>query len=259
MPGIKAQFCHTHYARQHRHDVLALTTRNTDYLVFDDDFEFWSLSDLRIFELKIVKFNRAGLKEMIGLNSLQMQLLCAISHLEPQEKIRICGHRSLIRGCVAYVRRQKYGPNGYDVSELTGDFTEAQTKLIFYVLNKMCKTNNFIGSVDEEICSVDFIEELKNTDENFQMALQFCKKKIYFAYKLMNESITIPKDLLYIDLRERNSAEFIEFVANITLKLCGILFKNVDLEKRPKTRPVGIVVNGSIEPIERDIIYPPSK
>lgn len=52
------------YGRKHRQDVLALITRNTDYLVFDNDFEFWSLSNLQMDAYKIVKFDRAALKQM---------------------------------------------------------------------------------------------------------------------------------------------------------------------------------------------------
>lgn len=139
------------YGRQYRHDVLALITRDTEYLVFDNEFEYWSLSGLQISELEIVKFDRVAIYEMFGLNSMQMQLLCAISQSAPQERIRICGDVDLVRGCVPYVKRQEYGSNGYDVSELTGNFTEAQIKQISYGLNKMRKANSFIGSVDDEI------------------------------------------------------------------------------------------------------------
>lgn len=214
---------------------------------------------MRIFEFKVVKFDRHALKNELGLNSLQMQLLWPISQFEREEKIRIGGNYDVLRGCISYVKRQKCGSNGYDVSRLTGNLTEDQLEQISCELNKMCRMNSFIGSVDDDIYNVELIEDLKKTDTNFKLAMQFSKKKMYFAYKLMNESSTFQKDLLFIDLRQQNSVKFVEFVANITLKLCGIVFKDVDLEKRPKTRSVATVADGAIEPIEKNIIYPPSK
>lgn len=97
--------------------------------MFDDDFEFWSLSDVQIFEFKIMKFDRDMVKEKFGLNSMQMQLLHAISNLKQDKKRQICGTHDcdLLRGCTPYVKQQKMDEsNGYDVSQLTGNLTEAQ-------------------------------------------------------------------------------------------------------------------------------------
>lgn len=245
------------YGRRNQDNVLALLTRDTSFLVFDDKFEFWSMSYLLVREIKVAKFDRQAIKNVFGLNSTQMQLLCAVSQFEYDGKRRIFGNANLLWGCTPYVKRQKCGANGYDISQLTGNFTAEQVESISKTLEEMEQMNN-AGSVIDDVC-IESIEDLKKTDPNFKWSLQFCKKKMYFAYKLMTEPMTIPKDLLFIDLREPDGAEFVALVVNITLKLCGILFKDVVLDKRPKTRSAAAVSNGAISPTEKDIIYPPSK
>lgn len=244
------------YARQHCDDILALVTRNTDYLVFDDDFEFWSLSDVHIFEFKIMKFDRDIMVEKLGLNSLQMQLLHAISNLEPEAKREISGKYfcDLLHGCTPYVKRQKYDANGYDVLQLTGNLTEAQREQISNDLKRMNKLNSYTASLDDDICDIKDIKYKTKI-----CVMQFYKHNLYFAYKLMNEMSTIQKDLTFIDLRQPNSAHFVHFVANTTLKLWGVLFKHIKLDMHPETRLVATATNGTIEPIKMNIIYPPSK
>lgn len=244
------------YARQNKGDVLALITRDTSYLIYDDEFEFWSLSKLQILALKIEKFDRQALKKVFGLNSLQMQLLSIIAHLEPEEKRRICGNDDLLRGCTPYVKRQKYGPDGrYDVTQWKNTFNDAQLKKMSSQLNHMGELNSSTAPSKHDINDLKRIKKWTKTDKSFESIMQFCKSNIYFAYKLMNESTTIPKDWSFIDLREPHSAQFIELLTNITLKLCGIIFK--DVKKQPKDQLVATITNNTIVSERKEIVYPP--
>lgn len=74
--------------------------------------------------------------------------------------------------------------------------------------------------------------------------------------QISNELKIDSKRLSFISQIESGSTEFIELVNTITLKLCGILFKDVHLKNRPKVRCVATVVNGSFAPNEKRIIYP---
>lgn len=245
------------YARQNRNDVLSLITRNTDYLMFDDDFEFWSLSNIQIFEFKILKFDRDNLRKKLRLSCLQMQLLNAISHLNPEDKQRICGNYDIFGGLTPYVRRQKSSSSGYDVSQLTGDFTEAQRERISNQLKRTFETNICTGSLSDD--TIEIVSEWAKTDANFDSVAQVYRNNIYFAYKLMNETATVHKDLLFIDFDELDSAQYVDLVTDIILKLCGIIFK--DVRGRPEFRSITITKDDKVlsRTQKLKIIYPPGQ
>lgn len=62
------------YPRQHYKDTFALITGNTDYLVFDDDFDFWTISTLKIYHFSIEEIDWGALKNALGLRFIEMQL-----------------------------------------------------------------------------------------------------------------------------------------------------------------------------------------
>ncbi|XP_055304272.1 uncharacterized protein LOC129569461 [Sitodiplosis mosellana] len=248
------------FARENRKNVMCLITRNTRFLVFERDFEYWSLSDVQFCEMKIAKFSRQKLKEIIELNVEQMQLLHAITQLEMDVSNRLIGghdKRNRFHKICDYVKKQEYRPNGYESSQLTGDLTEEQRNLVEKRLASAMTANNYAGNWTDDIHD-GLILDLVNNDESFNLVLQFCKANLYFAYKLMNEKLTIQKDLLFIDIRRPDALPFIDLVISVTMKLCGIIFKDVEPDKQPKTRAVKIKRIFEEESVESevDIEYP---
>lgn len=251
------------YAHQNRGKVMALITGNIEYVSLDGDFEYWSTSEIDFRNITIKKFCRRALYEQLRLSTKQMQLLCALSHFDSAERKAISGTDGSFLACIAYVRGQHCGPNGYDVSKLTGKFNETQLQGVQNTLNRLTHMNNPTDSWEDDVHN-DLITELILNDRDFKFVMEFCKKNIYFAYKLMNETVTVQKDLWFNTyFRKSNNSPsntMTNFATDITLKLCGVIFKDIDPAKRPKTRTVYLVwpeADGTSEPIEKDIIYPP--
>lgn len=251
------------YARANRENVMAMITRNTEFLVHEGDFQYWSLSDVDFCELSIATFCRRKLHEMLNLNVQQTQLLLVISRFEPKVKDQLTGGQGnldRIPRLIDYVKKQKCGPNGYDSNELTGALTDDQRNEIEGKLASVMLINNYGGNWNEDIYD-GVISHLVNNDETFNLVLQFCRENLYFAYKLMNETITIQKDLLFIDIRRPDAIPFIDLIISVTMKLCGIIFKDVEPDIQPKTRTVKIqrIFEEEAVQSEVDIDYPTSE
>lgn len=242
------------YTRKSRDEILAVITRDTEYFVYNVDFAYWSLSDIELNTLKITKFCRETLNKVLGLNIHQMQLMLAISEAKPFEH-RPNGNPFLDR--VERMKKHKCGPNGY---ELHGHFTDEQRKEIKDETDEMKKYNVYAGQWNVDIYS-ELLMDLIQNDPDFDAVLKFVKEKIHFAYKLVNETMTSHKDLLYIDekIRRSNSRQFIDLVIQTTLKLIGIAFKDVEPAKRPITRNIQIkrdFSRAAAEQSEMNVVYP---
>lgn len=249
------------YAKEKRGEVMAIMTRNTEFLVHSCDFEYWSLSDVDFNTLKIAKFCRWKLDQTLDFNQHQMQLLFVISEFEPADKYKLIGRGgNPFVELLKYVARQRCGRNGYVLSELTGNIGNAKLKEIETKISDLEALNKFKGSFNEDITN-GFITELVDADIIFDMVLQFCQMNIPFAYKLINETMSVPKDLLFIDVRRDKSADmYIDLVIKVTMKMVGISFKDIKPEKRPKQRAVKVKksISAAVQ-MDKDVIYPPSK
>lgn len=232
------------YAREYREKVLSIITHNSEMLSFDDDFQYWSLSGVNFTDLKIAFVCRQEVKAVLGLNAQQMQLLHAISQLKQTKN-----EQKLID----YVKQ--HHQNGPYEFVLRQDFTGTQYEVIDEHLKKLWTLSNYTGPWNEDLYTDD-ISYLRHNDANFRFELQFCKENIPFVYKLMNEVVTVQKDLLFVNLRESNSQGFIYAMVGMLLKLCGIAFYGVKQEMRPRTRIVYKDFDGAAIHAERDIIYP---
>lgn len=238
------------YARQQRGDVMAFVTRNTQFLVYDSNFTYWSLSHLDIYNLKIMKFCRSTLYKILGMNQQQMQLMLAIS-VHSNDK-------NGLLGLVEYVKSQPYKPMGYDVDELDGIVSDYNRRNIAKQLAEIIEFDSYSGNWRQDILNEDILD-LVNTDKAFNIMFQYYKEHIYFACKLLNETLLpVQRNIPYIATRD--SIDFIELVIKITLKLYGIIFKEVDSENRPKTRSKVFQHGLFDEPVdmEMEIIYPTS-
>lgn len=252
------------YAREKRDDVMAVMTRNTEFFVHNCSFEYWSLSDVDFSALKIAKFCRIRLEHTLGFSTHQMQLLLVLSQLKPADKFKLVGkgYGNPFINLLSYVENQRCDPDGYDFTKLRDTISEHQIKEMENQISELEELNRFAGSFNEDI-NDEFITELMDIDIIFDMVLLFVKQNIPFVYKLINETMSTPKDLLFIDVRRAGSVQYIDLVIHVTLKMIGIVFKDISLEQRPKTRAVKINRNPvPFRPstqMQMDIIYPTCK
>lgn len=223
------------YTKEHR--VMAVMTRNTEFFAHDCDFQYWNLSDVQFCDLKITRFDRQQLMEKLGLSIHEMQLLFAISQLSLNDKRRLYG-RDWFLEMVEYVKHVKCEASDFDANQLPG-LTDDYRNEVANELTHIRNLSSYNGDWNEDLYQEN-ISNLIKSDENFNAVLMFCKEHIYFSYKLINEKYSThhQSDLLFIDDRKPEALPFIEAVSNVTMKLLGILFKDVDSEKQPKTRTV---------------------
>lgn len=252
------------FVREKSEHILAVITRDTEYFVHDVKFEYWSLSDIEFNHVKIDRVCRTTLKTVLDLNCSQMQLFQAISKLETRIKLvdqkSIRGLNAVFLGLVDYIKKQKCGPNGYNLSELTGKFTSKELEDLSEHIAELKDINNYSGNHNDEIYN-EIVSELMENDTSFEAVLKFCKENCHFTFKLMNETISGVKDLIFIDIRQSKGVKYVDVVNKIIMKMIGMAFKDVKLEKRPKTRLVQLKkhLNKDAIEIEMDIIYPTSK
>lgn len=257
--GLK--FCAiTAYANEHRDDVMALITRDTDFLVYSNIYEVWSFTDVDFRYLRISKFNRNCIFNHpdLRLNSHQMQLMLAISELQPTMKKKLVEERApQLDDLISFVRPLR---DGYDIDQLAAkaNLDEDERDELENEIARVLSTINYTGHFNEDIYD-GLILRLVNTDESFNLVLQFCKENIYFAYKLMIETSTVQKDLLLIDIDQEGALTFVDLVIKVTMRMCGILFMDVDEAEKPSTRTVKFqrVRNEQARQDEMEIIYPP--
>lgn len=240
------------YAFEHRNDVLALITRNTEFFVYDLKFQYWNLTDIELNTLKIAKFCQQTLNAIHGLSYQELQLMMAIFKVENK------GRRyNKFIDKVEYIKELKINPNGYELSRY---FDEATRQKIEVKVAEIKDTGSFTGEWNDDI-HTKFLTELVKENAEIERVVWFFKEKIHFAYALVNEKRSGPYDLIFIDVRRLDSQRFIDLVISVTLKLIGVAFKDVDPEKRPKTRTMQIKrdVDQPVELAEMDIIYPTSE
>lgn len=238
------------YTREYRDDFMAIIVRDTKFLVHEIDCEFWSLSHIEFNTLKIVRFDRQMLYEVYGLNHQQMQLILEIFM---KKSMPMLGNYKRFPDKVKFIKQQNIGPNGY---ELTGHFTADQLQKIQRLVSELSEEKSFSYKWKDEIYS-DVLAQLLKDDADFETVLLFLKDNLH----MVNGIRSGPQDLLFIDLRRSDSQRFIDLVISITLKLIDIAFKDVDTEKRPKTRQMQIKrdFNQEAELTDMNIVYPTSE
>lgn len=249
------------YAREHCDQVMALITRNASLLVYDIEFSLWCLCNVDFIELKIMKICPKQMLQAISLSTKQMQLIRAICKVNSMMGCQLVGKQyKKLSVLVDLVKPLEFGENGFDLDGLASKLTKEQRDHFEGKLNRVLANNNCTDDWYDDIYN-DLISYLVNNNESFKLVLRFYKANIYFAYKLANETVTIQKDLLFIDIRQPGALPFSDMVIGVTMKLCGILFKDIDLDKQPKTRTVRMKRTVREETAESDINinYPTSE
>lgn len=189
---------------------------------------------------------------ILALSSKQMQLVLALAELQTKLKLKIIGNQCFKPGrIVEFVKPFEYGEAGFDLNRLAHKLTKEERDEFEDKLNRVFAVDAYAGNWNDDIYDGSILD-LASNDQSFKVVLQFCKEKIFFAYKLINEEKMMQKDLLrYIEDR-REANDFRNLMNIKIMKMCGILFKDVDPRKRPTSRALQINQR-------EDIIYPTSE
>lgn len=244
------------YARQHQDEVLAMIQHDTDYLLFEGQYQYWSLADLDILRFKTKKYCRDILYKRIQLDfTKQCQMLSALSRL----------NRDSVDNLVRDIKtEEKSGKTIFKIATYIRNVEDLNSlESIASDIFGENYTTDQLKEIQHELSRFEMSEpdNLDGHNQNFRDLIDFfLEKNLYFAYGLAVGTVSTNQTLVYIDLRQEDSSEFIELMTTILMKQCGIVFK--DMEERPLLRAVEI--HRSIDAKNNDesdeaIIYPPRK
>lgn len=247
------------YATEHADDILAMIQHDTDFLLFDGKYQYWSLIHLDMSNLTIQKYCRDALYREFGLeNTAQAQLFAALTMLEFNELGNLCknpiGTKKYDLHAIAdYARQQEMTLNdGYDLEKIAIHiFGENYQPAQLQRLKNHLAVYMYTPMNDFDVCDPKILKVAK-----------FCKENLYFVYGLIIDPFTSCQGLAFIDLRRQNATEYVTLVINVLLKLFGILYKDFGAEERPKTRPIQIkrtIEEDSLSKCDENIIYPTSR
>lgn len=258
------------YAKQHRDQVLAIISNDTDFMVFDGDYEFWITGSINATEMQCTRYNRHELYRRLGFTngSFEMRLLsalCGSNYLPIYVVSKFITHLTKsnsdktkygkIWSVSAYVRQQTIemvdGKLKYDLHKISRDVFGDD-----YETAELNAISNGIARYDLEFPESDEFCDGSAKKNGF---LRFCQLHDSFIYKLVTDDIFLVPDSSYIDYQRFRTKHFAQLILPILMKICGILFK--DDKPRPATRQI-CMKHAHDEPCkltDETIIYPTSK
>lgn len=244
------------YARAHSDEVLAMVQYDTDFLLYDGEYQYWNLADLDILHYTVKKYCSDTLYNRLQLNSTrQFQIISALSRLD----------RGVVRNFVQNIQTDE--ENGALIFQLAEyvrslenlDSLEHIAADIFgdqYTAEQLKCIQD--GMARFEMPEPDHLE---GYSQNFRdLVAFFLENNLYYAYGLAVEKLSTNQALVYIDLQKDGSLTFINLITELLMKQIGIVFK--DLNERPVSRAIKIdrtIDAQNSDEIIKNIIYPPCK
>ncbi|XP_055304268.1 uncharacterized protein LOC129569458 [Sitodiplosis mosellana] len=255
----------TEYASDPSNHVLAMIQHDTDFLLCDSNYQYWSLADLDFERLTTKKYCRDTLYRRLRLTTPECQLVAGISRVRSKGYITFLREKIQIRGkdneiaffkWAHYVKNLKIGSNGWNAGHLL--------QIIYDIYgNKYDCYEDNLEVLQQELSRYRQNEnELDKVERNSYDFVKFCSENLYFAYGLIMEDVTTNQALAYIDLNKEDSLRYVDLAIAILLKQCGILLKDREIEARPQTRMIKIkrqIDENDKQRLgfEAKIIYPP--
>lgn len=255
------------YAAQHEDKVLAIIGKDTDFLVYDGKYQYWTVSEWPTERtcpgLVATRFDRDALLADIRLFNEQFRLLAALSDALGSWAIFAVPdvhltYPQLLRRAIEYVREQRltftdtfdwetiardlYGPNGY-TPEQVAEFEKRYDA--FGQITDCEKADDFYDRLGPETVEV----------------WKFCEENHFFMFRTVigcGDRVYWLKDLCCLK-EDCRRIEFSEAILTVHTKFCGILHNDESEERRPDTKRLfnSYLVDrgGDIEC--RSVIYPP--
>lgn len=148
-----------------KNNVLAVISDDTDFLIFDGDYEFWACRDLDLQNLTTMEYRKPVIRRSLSLSAKQMPLFATIYGNGFLNYVKVYQfHRKNVSSVVKYVKqfptrlveqdfermaRNIYGPkwssdipelirnslNSYNISELKIGRVELEDELLFNAYN----------------------------------------------------------------------------------------------------------------------------
>lgn len=241
------------YIQQHNGSILAILTNDTDFMVFDGDFQFWRANDIDMNELSVFVYCRNELREHLQLDTQHSQLLSALSGsiYLPCDVLMDFYGRIGICSCA----------EGRHISQLAHYIrVKIQSKCSVPFMEQIAcdvfgqkYTNLEMNAIENGLIQYNLDFKLRTPKQ-----LEFCRDRNMFIYKLLTDDIYLIRDINYIDFRNYKKKNYAELIIPLLRKVQGIL----DANERPRPKQRAICMKFahdepykiSNEPID----YPPS-
>ncbi|XP_062556756.1 LOW QUALITY PROTEIN: uncharacterized protein LOC134221582 [Armigeres subalbatus] len=220
-------------------NALAIISNDSDFLIYDGDWKYWSSRDLDITSLDTLEYNRKALLKHLGLNFAQMPLfatLCGndIVALEELKRFhyRLGKYSDKMINVARFIRQ---GPKSVDVSKVV--------QQAFGPRNAHVK-DRFQTSLD--FYKTDY-STVPNHEESPQMREIFLKHPNKFMYQLWHKKpYTVsfgPVDMRRIELGERLP----KFALRIHLRTAGIVLYHRVEHRKSYTHPFVIKLDHELK------------
>lgn len=234
-------FCHNQemarFAYRHQDEIIAIISNDTDFLIFEGDWQFWLCNDIDMMALTTNRFCRQTLRAHLQLSTEELKLLAALSgtnYLPTKLSIlrtfyesleHACGRFAKIPDLANYIRKLNHSTttgNDFDFGKIATDVFGAN----YTSEEENCIKNGI------SIYNLDFYVSLSGSEFLTQVRYKNC-----FIYKLLTNEVYNIRDIWFIDYRHEESAAvtYAELVVEIIKKLYGILLKQenkLDLKRK---------------------------
>lgn len=237
-------------------DALAILTNDSDFAIFDGDFQFWLVDELNMKELTTCNINRKKLTEKIALNYKQMQLLAALSFgsllpyaafktfYDSLGKPRFIKLSNYVRNQLMINKDEKNPRNAYDMHKICCDVFGDE-------YNEFDR-----NAIENGIAVYDLNYEIIEPIDSFTLKLKY---EYPLMYKLINDDVILLSDYKYIDLRVTQSKTYTELVLPLLRRMQGIVWLND--KGKPKSRLIcaKFAHDEPFKLVETFVEYPPCK
>lgn len=247
------------YTVDHADKVLSIIGNDTDYLIFDGNYQYWTMA--KWFDggyypgMCGLRFDRSMMLAEIGLSMEQMRLFGSLWYALDDQPVRKSDRK--FYDIVEYVKCQTLSDdNAFDWDGIAQYWGGESHQTLESAVKKR------YSEYDINHRPGKWIDRLEDTSPAIVEVIEFCKRNHFqMLHSIVWREIGVVKDLFF--LKENNSIniKFIDMIFLVVVKFPGILYKDEDQERRPMSwKLYNHLISGDGGDVEvRDIIYPPGK
>lgn len=215
------------YANTHKEDVLAIIAGDTDFLVFEGEFEYWPAIKLNLKELMGVRVCRQTVWDELDVTPQQLAMVGALAG-----SIYLPHYTDELKAF--YERIEHAGPEFSKIPDLA-----AYVRKIQQTTKDDKQSVQFdVETVARDVFGDDYAEEELNTIKNGltiynlkfsiprtnDLLLRQLKRHDRLLYKLLTDKVFNVRDITYIDFENVRNRTYAELVCPLLQRMLGILF-----------------------------------
>lgn len=207
-----------------KNGALAIISNDTDFLIFEGDWKFWSSGHLNVFRLKTLEFNRQALRETLGLRPDQMAILATMSgnDLVPYDSVRRFHFQIKQRDRFHFrATASKILSLRLSTHTITDDDVRYITQLIF---NNYNDREEDIKLVETSLKSYDYSR--MNTEYNFKIPLRDVSDYGKFNYIIL-ANVKYIVQCHHFDLSKKDLLPYFDIFSPLIRRIMGILLNHV--------------------------------